>query len=52
MDDKTSIALIIGLSSSLITLLATKIFDIFTSKKQHRYNIEKIFFEKKSQQPK
>jgi hypothetical protein len=47
MDDKTSIAIIIGLLSSLITLLATKIFDIFISKKQHRYNIEKAFFEKK-----
>ena len=47
MDDKTSIAIITGLSTSLITILATKIFDIFINKKQHRYNIEKAFFEKK-----
>jgi hypothetical protein len=45
--DNASIAVISGLLSSLSTILATKVLDIFQSKKQHRYSIEKLYFEKK-----
>ncbi|MBP8115613.1 MAG: hypothetical protein KAY50_09670 [Chitinophagaceae bacterium] len=45
--DNTSIAIISGLLSSLSTILVTKLLDIFQNKKQHRYNIEKLYFEKK-----
>ena len=45
--DNTSIALISGLLSSLSTIFATKLLDIFQNKKQHRYSIEKLYFEKK-----
>lgn len=45
--DNTSIALISGLISSLSTIFATKLLDIFKNKKRHRYNIEKLYFEKK-----
>jgi len=45
--DPTSIALIAGLLSSLFTVFVTKLLDLFQNKKQHRYNIERLYFEKK-----
>jgi hypothetical protein len=45
--DNTAIALISGLLSSISTIFATKLLDIFQNKKQHRYSIEKLYFEKK-----
>lgn len=36
-----------GLIGSILTVVITKLLDIFQSSKQHKYNLEKLFFEKK-----
>jgi hypothetical protein len=45
--NSTAIALISGLISSLATIFFTNYFELIKNKKQHRYSIEKLYFEKK-----